>query len=226
MRGGSKGVPRKSLRVVAGQSLLARAIYGARQCRVLDEVVVSTDDAEMAQAAAACGARVPFMRPAELAQDGSSKWDVFRHLVLEWERMDGRRVELIADLDTGVPMRTSADIEASVELLRRTDADVVATAYEADRNPYFNMVEEMPDGSVKVVMKGERPLTCRQEAPVVYSLSPSIFAIKRDALWTYEHWSQAKFRVHVIPRERAMDIDTELDLHLVEFLMSRLPVSV
>jgi CMP-N-acetylneuraminic acid synthetase len=219
-RGGSKGVPRKSLRVVAGQSLLAHAIGGARRCEVLDEVVVSTDDREMANAAAECGAKVPFLRPAELARDDSSKWDVFRHLVEHWERAEGKRVDVLVDLDTGVPMRTSADIEACVRLLLSTDAEVVSTAYEADRNPYFSMVEAMPDGSVKVVMRGDRAITCRQAAPVVYSLSPSVFAIKRDALWAHEHWSKARFRVHVIPRDRAMDVDNELDLRLVEFLMS------
>ena len=219
-RGGSKGVPRKNLRLLAGKPLIAHTIECGLNCSVLDEVVVSTDDAEIAQTAAAYGASVPFMRPAALAQDDSSKWDVFQHLVTAWEAHDGRRVKALVDLDTGVPLRDSADIQACVELLLGTDAEVVATAYEPERNPYFNMVESGPDDLVHLVKSLDRPITRRQDAPNVYSVSPAVFALKPAVLWTCSHWSRARMRVHVVPRERSVDIDTELDFRLVEFLMN------
>jgi N-acylneuraminate cytidylyltransferase/CMP-N,N'-diacetyllegionaminic acid synthase len=137
-----------------------------------------------------------------------------------WERRDGRTVRALVDLDTGVPLRDADDIDACVNLLLATDADVVATAYEPERNPYFNMVERAADGSAHVVKMLDRPITRRQDAPAVLSVSPSVFALKRHALWDFSHWSRARLRVHVVPRARAVDIDSELDLQMVEFLMS------
>jgi CMP-N,N'-diacetyllegionaminic acid synthase len=218
-RGGSKGVPRKNLREVAGRPLIAHAIRCALACPALDALAVSTDDAEIARVALQWGAPAALPRPAELARDDSSK-GVFRHLVEAWERSDGRRVDVLVDLDVGVPMRTPADIDACVRELVSTDVEVVATAYPAERNPYFNMVESLADGSVRIVAGRDRPVTRRQDAPVVHALSPAVWAVRRDALWRHEHWSRARMRVHLVPRERAIDIDTELDLRMVEFLMS------
>lgn len=219
-RGGSKGVPRKNLRPLANIPLMAHTILCARACPVLKRVVVSTDDDEIAATARQWKVEVPFVRPAYLAQDDSPKWLVFRHLVSTLEQRDGQRIEVLVDLDTGVPMRTPADIENSVDLLLSTDADVVATAYEAERNPYFNMVE-MHDGFARIVKQPDIPIACRQAAPNVYSLSPAVCAMKRDVLWEVEHWSQAKLKILVLPRSTAIDIDTEMDFEFVNFLMAR-----
>ena len=218
-RGGSKGVPRKSLRRLGGLPLIARTIQCAQACSMFDRVVVSTDDQEIAEVAKKYGAEVPFIRPAHLAQDDSPKWPVFRHLVESMERMTGQRVDVLVDLDLGVPLRQPSDITGCVEHLLASHADVVTTAYEAERNPYFNMVEVNTEGLCQIVKRLSKPIACRQEAPAVFSLSPSVFAIRRAALWQYEHWSQSKFQIYVVPRERAVDIDTETDFRFVESLM-------
>jgi CMP-N,N'-diacetyllegionaminic acid synthase len=219
-RGGSKGVPRKNLRLLEGKPLIGRAVEQARAAKIFDRVVASTDDPEMARVAAEFGAEVPFLRPAELAQDRTNKWDVFRHLVTELEAR-GERVGVIADLDTGAALRTIDDIRTAVERLEATGADVCVTAYESDHNPYYNMVELDPGGLAHVCIRPDRPIANRQQAPAVYNLSPAIFAIRRDALWRHDHWSQCKMTLSVIPRERALDIDTELDFTLVEQLFAR-----
>ena len=218
-RGGSKGVPRKNLRVLAGQPLLVHAIRCARDCPSLDRVVVSTDDEEMADVARLAGAEVPFLRPADLAQDDTPKWAVFRHLVESWEQRSGQTVQVLVDLDTGVPLREPSDVEGCVRQILAGEADVVVTAYEAERNPYFNMVEIEAGGRARISKPTAAPITRRQAAPAVYSLSPSVFAIRRSALWRYEHWSEARFEVFVVPRERALDIDTEFDFQFVQFLL-------
>ena len=100
-RAGSKGVPRKNLRLLDGKPLIGRAVEQALATKVFDRVVASTDDPEMARVAAEFGAEVPFLRPAELARDHTNKWDVFRHLVSQLEASGGRRVGVVADLDTG-----------------------------------------------------------------------------------------------------------------------------
>jgi CMP-N,N'-diacetyllegionaminic acid synthase len=218
-RGGSKGVPRKNLRSLAGQPLIAHAIRCAKGCSVLQRVVVSTDDHAIANVAKEYGAEVPFIRPAHLALDDTSKWLVFQHLVEALEHSDGQRIDVLVDLDTGVPLRRPSDIDECVKQLLSGTADLVATAYEADRNPYFNMVELDGSGFAKIVKSPEVPVVCRQAAPPVYSLSPAVYAIRRDALWKYSHWSEAKFQIYRLPRKRAIDIDSELDFRLVEFLM-------
>jgi N-acylneuraminate cytidylyltransferase/CMP-N,N'-diacetyllegionaminic acid synthase len=146
---------------------------------------------------------------------------VFRHLVRAFEEATGLRVEVLADLDTGVPLRQPGDITACVRMLRGGDAEVVVTAYEPDRNPYFNMVEVGEDGRARICKPTGRPITGRQAAPPVYALSPAVYAIRRDALWAHEHWSRARMEIAVLPRERAVDIDSEFDLELVEYLMRR-----
>jgi CMP-N-acetylneuraminic acid synthetase len=220
-RGGSKGVPRKNLRSLHGKPLIGRAVEQALASGLFDRVVASTDDPEMARVAAEHGAEVPFLRPSELAQDHTNKWDVFRHLVSELEARGGRRVGVLADLDTGAALRTIEDIRGALERLEATGADVCVTAYEADHNPYYNMVQLDASGLARVCIRPEVPIANRQQAPAVYNRSPAIFAIRRDALWQHDHWSQCKMTLSIIPRERAVDIDTEFDFHLVESLLAR-----
>jgi N-acylneuraminate cytidylyltransferase/CMP-N,N'-diacetyllegionaminic acid synthase len=218
-RGGSKGVPRKNLRYLAGKPLIVHTILCARACPIFDRVVISTDDDEIAAVARQHDAEVPFLRPSHLAQDDSPKWEVFRHLVQHLEAKSGERVDVLVDLDTGVPLRQPADIAGCVEQLLSSGAEVVATAYAAERNPYFNMVELGADGFATIVKPPAQPIANRQSAPQVYSLSPAVYAMVRDVLWQYEHWSEAKLQIYPLPRERAIDIDSEFDLALVEYLL-------
>jgi CMP-N,N'-diacetyllegionaminic acid synthase len=218
-RGGSKGVPRKNVRLLAGKPLIAHTIECARACPFFDRIVTSTDDDEIAAIARQHGAEVPFLRPSHLAQDDSPKWGVFRHLVQYLEQVGGERVDVLVDLDTGVPLRQPADIVGCVEHLLSDRAEVVATAYEAERNPYFNMVEFRADGFATIVKPPAKPIANRQSAPRVYSLSPAVYAMVRDALWRYEHWSEARLQIYPLPRERAIDIDSEFDFALVEYLL-------
>lgn len=220
-RGGSKGVPRKNLKPLAGKPLIAHTIECAQACTVLQRVVVSTDDQEIAHIARQYGVEVPFIRPAHLAQNDSSKWAVFQHLVQTLEQMDDQRIDILVDLDTGVPLRNQSDITGCIEQLLAGQAEVVTTAYEAERNPYFNMVEIEEDGFARIVKPPPKLIAYRQAAPQVYSLSPAVFAIRHDALWKYEHWSQSKLQICLMPRERAIDIDSEIDFHFVEYLMTR-----
>jgi CMP-N,N'-diacetyllegionaminic acid synthase len=220
-RGGSKGIPRKNVRLLANEPLIAHTIRCAQACATLDRILISTDDEEIASVASSRGAEVPFMRPAHLAQDETSKWAVFRHLVQTWEAMSGHQVSVLVDLDTGVPLRQPIDVDGCVRQLLDGSADVVVTAYAAERNPYFNMVEMGDSGFVTMCKQSAEPLTRRQAAPAVYSLSPAVFAIRREALCEYEHWSQSRLQIYVVPRERAIGIVSEVDWQFVQFLMER-----
>lgn len=215
-RAGSKRLPNKALLEIDGKSLIDRAIL----CGLFSgyETFISTDIQEILKLHIqwhALGVSI-FRRPPELATDTASKWDVFRHIAKQVH------CDILVDLDVGCPLRQPQDIIDTLEKLLNGDYDVVATAYEAERNPYFNMVEVV-DGFALVCGGHEAnpPVVNSQDAPKVYSLSPAVFAIRTDALWKYDHWSQARFGIHVIPRELAWDIDTPLDFEIAKFLMER-----
>lgn len=214
-RGGSRGVPGKNIRPLLGKPLIVYTIEQALACRRIDAVFVSTDSEAIAAVARAAGARVPFLRPAELATAEAAKLPVIRHLVAAVEAQ-GVNAERIVDLDPTSPLRDLADIDACLALLDEA-TDVVITGYEAEKNPYFNMVEAGADGSVRLVKQPAQGVHTRQSAPRVYAMNASIYVWHRrtldKGLW------DGRARLHVMPRERSVDIDSELDFKLVELLM-------
>lgn len=214
-RGGSRGVPGKNIRSLLGRPLIVYTIEQALACRAIDAVYVSTDDAAIAGVARGAGARVPFLRPAELATADAPKMPVICHLVAAIES-EGVAVERVVDLDPTSPLREVADIEACIGMLDR-DTDVVITGYEAEKNPYFNMVEFGPDGGVRLVKPPAQAVATRQAAPRVYAMNASIYVWHRRTL-DKGLWG-GRVRLHVMPRERSVDIDSELDFKLVEHLM-------
>ena len=219
-RGGSKGVPGKNIKLLKGKPLIAHTIEAAKGSSLIDDLIISTDDEEIAAVAKQYGANVPFMRPNDLATDTASKWPVFIHAVEAYERLTGKTVEYLVDLDVTVPLKTAQDIDGAIRLaMNNTDTDVVITGYEPERNPYFNMMEVKENGFAEIVKMGEKPIVRRQDAPQVYSLTPAAYVVRKSALYEFEHWSKAKCRIHPIPRERAIDIDTDIDFKIVEFLM-------
>lgn len=220
-RGGSKGIPGKNIRPLHGQPLISYTIKTALETSLLDDLIISTDSEDIADIARQAGAKVPFMRPAELASDIANKWDVFRHAVEDYERQNHVSVDYLVDMDVTVPLKTPEDINGAIAMaLADPETEVVITGYEPERNPYFNMMEIRPDGFAEIVKRSEKPIVRRQDAPEIYSLTPAAYVVKRSALYDHEHWSNARCRIYPMPRMRAIDIDTAFDFKLVEFLMS------
>jgi CMP-N-acetylneuraminic acid synthetase len=214
-RGGSQGLPGKNIRPLLGKPLIVHTIEQALACKAIEATYVSTDDPKIAEVARAAGARVPFLRPAELATSSAPKIPVIEHLTAAVER-EGVKVDRIVDLDPTSPLREVRDIEACLALLD-AGTDVVITGYEAEKNPYFNMVESAGDGSVRLVKQPPGEVEGRQAAPKVYAMNASIYVWHRHSL-SKGLWS-GRARLHVMPRERAIDIDSLIDFRLVELLM-------
>ena len=220
-RGGSKGIKSKNIKPLLGKPLLSYTINAALQCNSLNAVIVSTDNNEIETVARNYGVKEIIHRPAELATDTASKWSVFIHAVEVFESTHKTNVDYIVDMDVTVPLKTSNDIEAAIQLaLNNNDADVIITGYEPERNPYFNMMELDTAGFAQIVKRNKRPIVRRQDAPPVYSLTPAAYVIKKTALYEFEHWSKAKCKISPMPRERAIDIDTEFEFKMVECLMN------
>ena len=214
-RGGSTGVPGKNIRPLLGKPLIVYTIEQAQACASIDAVYVSTDDPRIAEVAKSAGARVPFLRPSELATADAPKVPVIQHLVSEVEKAQ-IKVDTIVDLDPTSPLRDVADIDACIGLLDEA-TDVVITGYESEKNPYFNMVELDANGNAKLVKAPAAPIHGRQSAPKVFAMNASIYVWHRRTL-SKGLW-EGRARLHIMPRERSVDIDTPLDFRLVEMLM-------
>jgi len=221
-RGGSKGVPRKNIRPLAGKPLIAYSIETARASKLIERVVVSTDDAEIAAIARRYGADVPFMRPAELAQDDSPEWLTWQHAVRTLQVAEiGASIDAFVCVSPTSPLRAVEDVDACIAMLLNSDADLVMTICRSERNPYFNMVVLDADGCARVVIKPERPIFRRQDAPVVYDITTVAYAFRPTFVLRTSSEFDGKVRAVVVPVERAVDIDTELDFAFAEFLLSR-----
>jgi len=216
-RGGSVGVPGKNIKPLLGKPLIRYTIDQALAVPEIDKVFVSTDSETVAEVASQAGAEVPFLRPAELATSNAPKLAVIRHLV-DWVDTHVEPVTRIVDLDPTSPLRDISDIEICMSMLD-DQTDVVITAYEADKNPYFNMVEAKPDGNIRLVKSPSSVVAARQEAPKVYAMNASIYCWHRHTL-SKGLW-EGRTRLHVMPRERSVDIDSPLDFHIVEFLLKQ-----
>ncbi len=215
-RGGSTGLPRKNIKLLYGKPLIAYTIEQALACPEIQRVFVSTDDQEIAEVARNAGAEVPVLRPAELASSSAAKLPVIRHLVEAVEQM-GVPVTRIVDLDPTSPLRLVADIQRCIDMLD-DETDVVITAYPAEKNPYFNMVELKPDGNVGLVKQLAGGVVARQQAPVVYAMNASVYVWHRHTL--QKGLWDGRTKLHVMPRERSIDIDNAIDFKLVELLLA------
>jgi CMP-N-acetylneuraminic acid synthetase len=221
-RGGSKGVPKKNLRHLLGKPLIAYAIETARSSALIDRVVVSTDDLEIAKVAKTFGADVPFMRPSELAQDDSPEWLAWQHalrmLALEEK---SRPVEVFVCIPTTAPLRAVEDVDACIDLLMKTDVDVVITTKPASRNPYFNMICVDTEENARLVIPPEKEVHRRQSAPVVFDMATVAYAARPDFVMRASSLFEGKVKAVLVPEERAVDIDTEFDFQFAEFLLRR-----
>lgn len=220
MRGGSKGVPKKNQKQLLGKPLMQYTIECAKKSKLVNDIVISSECKSILRIASNFFSKEKiYQRDLKLATDSSSKWDVFRNLVLSYEKRTSKKVKYLVDLDVTVPLRLPSHIDECVKIMSNKNIEVVITGYEPERNPYFNMMEVKNDGTAVIVKESSNPIVCRQQAPKVYSLTPAVYVIKRDALFNYEHWSKAICKIHPIPRELAIDIDTEFDFKLVEYIM-------
>jgi CMP-N,N'-diacetyllegionaminic acid synthase len=220
MRGGSKGVPDKNLRKLYGKPLMAYTIEQAIQSELFEHVVVSTDSEKITEVAISFGAEAWFLRPPEMATDEASKLPAIRHALLESERHFGHKFDVLVDLDVTSPLRRIGDITGAYEQFVREDADILITANPSRKNPYFNMVENV-DGRIQIVKQLDKPIVRRQDAPQVFGMNASIYIWKREALLGYDTLFTDRTVLYVMPEERSVDIDTELDWNIVEYIIGK-----
>lgn len=220
-RGGSKGIPNKNLRVLVNRPMIAFSVQQAIETSLFSQIAVSSDSPEILSAAAAAGATQTILRPASLAQDNSPKLPAIQHCVRTVEKMTGREFPVVVDLDATAPLRTPSDVEGAIAMLEQSGADNVITAALARRSPYFNLVELKKDGFATLSKTMATPPIRRQDVPPAFDMNASIYVWRREALFRSQRVIGDKTAVYVMPHERSIDIDSELDLEIVRFLMER-----
>lgn len=217
-RGGSKGIPGKNIKLLAGKPLIAWTIEAALGSRQLDRLIVSTDDAAIAEAARRYGADVPFMRPAELAQDTSSHISVVDH-ALDWlAAHDGTDPDYVLLLQPTSPLRTAQDIDATIELALQRQAVAVVSVCEVDQHPLLCQ-RVQPDGTLAPYMTSELTYLRRQDLPPAYALNGALYLNRSESLRRDRTFLPVGTLPYVMPRERSLDIDTPWDWHLVELVL-------
>lgn len=220
-RGGSKGVKNKNIRELLGKPLLAHSIMQAKASGLFEAVAVSSDSPEILSVAKTWGADHLITRPDELAQDTSPKLPVMQHCVRETEKITGACYDTIVDLDATSPLRIPEDIINSVKMLEENHAANVITGAPARRSPYFNLVEVDGAGIARLCKTLPQAITRRQDAPKCYDMNASIYVWRRDVFFDSKSIFNDGTQIYVMPEERSLDIDSELDFELVEFLFNK-----
>jgi CMP-N,N'-diacetyllegionaminic acid synthase len=219
-RGESKGVKSKNIRQLLGKPLIAYSLQQARSCGLFEMIAVSSDSSAILDAAKRYGADLLVERPLEMATDTAAKVPAIRHCVEAAERYCGMRFDVLVDLDATSPLRLPEDIVGAVRLLEERRVSNVITAAPARRSPYFNLVELGADGVVRLSKPLPSQVHRRQDAPPAYDMNASIYVWRRDALFEDPPVFRADTALYVMPEDRSVDIDTELDFRIVELLLS------
>ena len=219
VRAGSKGVPGKNLREVAGCPLFGHSVAQAAASGLFDEVVVSSDSEEILRRAPEFGATGVVVRPAEMATDTAGKVPAIAHAVRETEIRTGKTFDVCVDLDATSPLRHVEDIVTAVEMFEKSTAESLITGTEARRNPYFNLVELQPDGTVAVSKKPADDVLRRQDAPISYDMNGSIYVWRRDSLIENPVVFYPSTIIYEMPPERSHDVDSEYDWRIVKWLL-------
>jgi len=217
-RGGSKGLPGKNIRLLAGKPLIAWSIEHARAVQRIERVIVSTDSQEIANVARKYGAEVPFIRPAELSSDTSPEWLAWRHALSHMRQTEGSMPDVMISIPATAPLRLPLDIENCLNEYEKGNVDVVITVTDAQRSPYFNMVKENADGTVGLVIPPQTKVTRRQDAPTVYDIATVAYVASPDFVMANQSAFEGRVRSVHVPVERAIDIDTLMDFEIAEIL--------
>jgi len=217
-RGGSKGLPRKNIRLLNERPLLVYAVEAAFASQYQPLVVVSTEDVEIAHVARGAGARV-VDRPFELAQDDTPTLPVVQHAirVIEGERRD--QVEYVVVLQVTTPLRNCEDIDGAVSKLITTQADSVVSVCQAKPHPW-KLRRIVDDRLVPYFETGPEGVR-RQDMPAVFILNGGIYAATRRVVMERNSLYGSDCRPYVMPFERSINIDDELDLAFAEFMLRR-----
>lgn len=216
-RGGSKGIPKKNIKPLLGKPLIAWTIWQARKSEYLDKIIVSTENDEIAEVSRDWSAEI-IKRPKELAKDESPTIDAVFHL-LEVLRTENYNPNIVVLLQPTSPLRTAKDIDNAIDLFLNSDCESVVSVCEAKHPPYWSF--KIDGGYLKHLFGNEYLKMRRQDLPKTYMPNGAIYISTPQMLYKYKSSYCEKTIPYVMPAERSIDIDTEIDFMLAELVMMK-----
>jgi CMP-N,N'-diacetyllegionaminic acid synthase len=214
-RGGSKGIPRKNIRDIGGKPLIAWTIEEAKKSRYIDRLILSSDDDEIIEVAKAWGCEVPFKRPIELAQDDTPGIAPVLHALEILPIYD-----YVTLLQPTSPLRQADDIDGCLEKCLAADANACVSVTEVTENPYWMYTIE-EDGAMRQLIQTNDLFYRRQDLPQVYKLNGAVYVAKYEWLLQSQSFLSKDTLAYVMPWERSIDIDTNLDLVSLNFFIEQ-----
>jgi N-acylneuraminate cytidylyltransferase/CMP-N,N'-diacetyllegionaminic acid synthase len=223
-RAGSKGVPGKNIKTLAGKPLITYTIEAALASGVFDYLIVSTDSEDIARTARGAGAETPFLRPVELATDMARGMDALQHTMAWCEEQD-KHFDWLMNLQPTSPLRSLKDIINACELMIQHHARAVVSVCEVDHHPWWS--NTLPgDHCMEHFIRPEILNTNRQNLPKYYRLNGAIYLAEWDFLRQRKTWYGKNTYAYIMPQERSADIDTDLDFAWAELLLSKNPLRI
>jgi len=216
-RGGSKGIPNKNIRELAGKPLIYYTIDVAREIINEEFICVSTDDDEIIKKVKEYGLDIPFKRPIELATDNSGMYEVLQHALNFYEQR-GYRFDCIILLQPTSPLRKPSHVIEAYKLFN-DEIDMIVSVKESNANPYYNLYEEDENIYLRK-SKQIAGLIRRQDAPKVYQLNGSIYIIRVDSIKKYKSFEEfAKIKKYLMDEQFSIDLDEPIDWAFCEYLL-------
>lgn len=217
-RGGSKGIERKNVRPLGGRPLIEWTIEAALKSDFVDQILVSTDDEEIAAVSEKAGVRVPFVRPSQLSGNNASHIDTVLHGVAWAEENDRVLYDYVLLLQPTLPFRTHTDIDEAGALIISKKVSSVVGICEVDVHPTLlkQMSEDLTIENYynESIVKDMR----RQDCSATYRINGAIYLCSVDFLKANNSWYSTDTVGHLMPASRSVDIDTEFDLLFANFL--------
>jgi CMP-N,N'-diacetyllegionaminic acid synthase len=215
-RGGSKGVPRKNIRILAGKPLIAWTIEEAKKSEFIDRIILSSEDDEIISVAKKYGCEVPFKRPAEYAQDDTPGIEPVLHAVNEI----GEVYDYVCLLQPTSPLRTVEDIDSCLRINVEKKTKCCVSVTESSKSPYWMYSINM-NGFISPIFPNQEFITSRQKLPVTYELNGAIFMAEVNWLMKNKSFITSETSAFVMDKSNSFDIDSELDFSICEYLLNR-----
>jgi CMP-N,N'-diacetyllegionaminic acid synthase len=213
-RGRSKGIPGKNIKIVNGKPLLAWTIDHAKASKYIDRVILSSDDEKIMNVARKYKCEVPFKRPKELATDAAGSMQVLFHAM---EALD-EFYDYVVLLQATSPLRAAKDIDACIERCEEKKAPACVSVVKSDKSPYWMFT--IGDGDIiKPIIDNNILPKRRQDAIPVYLVNGAVYVAKSKWIKKQDHFLTSETLGYVMPRERSIDIDTPLDLKILQMVV-------
>lgn len=213
-RGGSKGIPRKNIRLLAGRPLIAWTLEAAQKSRYIDRIILSSEDPEIIAAGRSLGCEVPFIRPSELAQDDTPGIEPVLHAI----RALPEKYDFIVLLQPTSPLRSAEDIDGCIEQCFRHKALSCVSVTEVEQNPYWMY---QLDSGMKMIPLIPEPGTIlrRQDLPEVYALNGALYIAATRFVTDHRSFFSPDTVAYIMPKQRSIDIDEEKDFEYCEWIL-------